>query len=58
MEKGVKKNIGLYETLPIPAKLWEYVSMDFFPCLPRTQQEHDLIFVVVEIFSKMAHFIP
>ena len=32
--------------------------MDFILGLPKTAQKHDFILVVVDCFSKMAHFLP
>ena len=43
---------------PIPVWKWEKITMDFVTGLPRTQRQHDAIWVIVDRLTKSAHFLP
>jgi hypothetical protein len=48
---------GLLKPLPIPVAPWKSISMDFVGPLPQCI-EYDMILVVVDRLTKLAHFIP
>jgi hypothetical protein len=49
---------GLLHPLKIPEWKWEEIGMDFIVGLPRTATRYDSIWVIVDILTKVAHFIP
>lgn len=48
---------GLLSPLPVPTESWQVISMDFIEGLPRSGSAN-CILVVVDKFSKYAHFVP
>ncbi|XP_039015947.1 uncharacterized protein LOC120146474 [Hibiscus syriacus] len=52
-----QRTVGLLEPLPVPARPWESISLDFISRLPRVGDLGSIL-VVVDRFSKYATFIP
>jgi ribonuclease HI len=49
---------GLLQPLKVPEWKWEEIGMDFIVGLPHTHDGYDLIWVIVDRLTKVAHFIP
>ncbi|WVZ70300.1 hypothetical protein U9M48_018976 [Paspalum notatum var. saurae] len=52
------KTTGILQPLAVPAWKWEDIHMDFIVGFPRTQKGYNSIWVVIDRFTKSAHFIP
>ncbi|GKB83273.1 putative reverse transcriptase domain-containing protein [Tanacetum coccineum] len=53
-----QKPSGLLVQPEIPMWKWERITMDFITKLPKTTNEHDTIWVIIDCLTKSAHFIP
>src|SRR3954453_9697488 len=53
-----QKAAGMLQSLPIPDKKWDVITMDFITQLPLTKNGYDVIFVVVNKLSKTIKAIP
>ncbi|GJV10302.1 putative reverse transcriptase domain-containing protein [Tanacetum coccineum] len=53
-----QKPSGLLVQREIPMWKWQRITMDFITKLPKTSNEHDTIWVIVDCLTKSTHFIP
>ncbi|WVZ94020.1 hypothetical protein U9M48_039964 [Paspalum notatum var. saurae] len=52
------KPAGMLQPLALPGWKWEDIHMDSIVGLPCTQKGYDSIWVIIDRFTKSAHFIP
>src|SRR4051812_45943859 len=58
VKAGHQKPAGWLQPLPPPDWKWDKVEMDFVTGFPKSPNGNDAIFVVIDRFSKIAHFLP
>ncbi|KAJ9553660.1 hypothetical protein OSB04_017705 [Centaurea solstitialis] len=58
VKASYQKPSGLLQHPEIPPWKWEQITMDFITKLPRTAKGNDSIWVIVDRFTKSAHFLP
>ena len=58
VKAGHQRPMGKIQLLPILVWKWEKITMNFVTGLPRTQRQHDAIWVIVDRLTKSAHFLP
>ena len=55
---STQKPSGELQPLPIPARPWQSIGMDYLGPLPVSTNGHDMILIAIDRLTKMAHFIP
>jgi hypothetical protein len=53
-----QKLVGLLQPLPILVWKWDEIGMDFVVGLPKTRKGNDSIGVIVDLLTKVAHYLP
>src|ERR1044072_2278739 len=53
-----QKPAGLLQPLEIPEWKWDHIEMDFITGFPLSQKKNNVIFVIIDNLSKVAHFFP
>ena len=52
-----RRPTGLLHPLEVAEWKWEHITMNFVTHLPRTSRKHDAVWVIVDRFTKSAHFL-
>ena len=55
---STQKPSGELQPLPIPERPWKSIGMDLLGPVPESKHGHNMILVVVDRLTKMAHFVP
>ncbi|GJY74845.1 putative reverse transcriptase domain-containing protein [Tanacetum coccineum] len=58
LDDQMKQAIWLLQQPEIPEWKWERIAMDFITKLPRTGNGHDANWVIMDMLTKSAHFLP
>ncbi|XP_049351873.1 uncharacterized protein LOC125816323 [Solanum verrucosum] len=53
-----QKHEGYMQRIELPIWKWDMINMDFVTGLPRSFRKFDSIWVIVDRFTKAAHFLP
>ena len=56
-EGRAQKIGGLSQNIEIPKWKWDMINMDLITGLPRSRNQHDCIWVIVDRMKKSAHFL-